>query len=73
MYEELKKILEDQYGITEFGSESNFKKDLELDSFDLMNLICIIEDKYNIELDEEKYRELTTIQEMCDYIGTLVA
>ena len=68
MFEEIKKILSEEYGITELSMSTNFKKDLGLSSFDFMNLICIVEDRYQAELDEEKYWSLTTIEDLTNYL-----
>ncbi|MBQ8983123.1 MAG: hypothetical protein IJ079_05985 [Lachnospiraceae bacterium] len=73
MFEEIKKILSEEYGITELSMSTNFKKDLGLSSFDFMNLICIVEDRYQVELDEEKYRSLTTIEDLTNYLEVLIS
>lgn len=73
MFEEIKKILSEEYGITELTMSTNFKKDLGLSSFDFMNLICIVEDRYQVELDEETYRSLTTIEDLTNYLELLVS
>ena len=51
--------------------ESNFKTDFGLTSFDFVSLICVIEEKYGVELDEEKYRSLNTVQELITYLESL--
>ena len=68
MFEELKKILKDNYQIEDIELSTNFKKDLDLTSFDFVNLISIIEDKYKIEIEEESYRSLNTVQELIEYL-----
>ena len=73
MFEEMKKLLSEEYGITELTMSMNFKKDLGLSSFDFMNLICIMEEKYHVELDEEKYRSLTTVEDLVNYLEVLVS
>ena len=73
MFEEIKKILSEEYGITELSMSTNFKKDLGLSSFDFMNLICIVEDRYQVDLDEEKYRSLTTIEDLTNYLEVLIS
>ena len=47
---------------------TNFKKELGLTSFDFVNLICVIEEKYNVELEEERYRRISTIEELVEYL-----
>ena len=60
MFDEIKKILDEEYHIT------------GLSSFDFLNLICIFEERYGVELDEEKYIHIVTVGELCDYLETLV-
>ena len=43
MFEEICKILKENYGIDKVTPETNFKKDLGLNSFDLMELAFIAE------------------------------
>ena len=68
MFEELKKILKDNYQIEDIELSTNFKKDLDLTSFDFVNLITLIEDKYKIEIEEESYRRLNTVRELIEYL-----
>lgn len=68
MFEELKKILKDNYQIEDIELSTNFKKDLDLTSFDFVNLISLIEDKYKIEIEEESYRRLNTVRELIEYL-----
>ena len=53
MYERLKQILKEQYGIEDVSPESEIKTDLGLDSFELMDLICLVEDTFGVEIDED--------------------
>ena len=73
MFEKIARILKENYEIETLSPEMNFKTDLGLNSFDLMELTCIAEDEFGIELEEEKYRSLETVGEMCEYLETLVA
>lgn len=72
MFEELKKILRDNYQIEDIELSTNFKKDLDLTSFDFVNLISLIEDKYRIEIEEECYRSLNTVQELIEYLESRI-
>lgn len=71
MLEEFRKILKDYYEITDVELTSNFKKDFDLTSFDFVNLICIIEEQYDIEIEEDQYRSLNTIGELIQYIESI--
>ena len=71
MFEEFKKIMKEIYEVDNVELESNFKTDFGLTSFDVVRLICVIEEKYGVELDEEKYRSLNTVQELITYLESL--
>ena len=72
MFDIMKNLLKEEYGIDGVSPSSDFRRDLGLSSFDLMNLLCIVEDKFDIELDEEHYRHISTAGEMCSYIEELI-
>ncbi|MBR1471666.1 MAG: acyl carrier protein [Lachnospiraceae bacterium] len=71
MDKEIAALLKEHYDLTEVRPEMEIKKDLGLSSFDLMNLICIVEEHYHIELEEERYRALVTVSDVCDYVAEL--
>lgn len=68
MLNDFKKILKEYYDIDNVSLNSNFKTEFGLTSFDFINLICLIEEKYNIEIEEKKYRTLNTIDDLIKYI-----
>ena len=49
------------------------KKDLGLNSFDLMELAFVAEEILGVEMEEDKYRKAETIKDICDYLETLGA
>lgn len=71
MLNDFKKIMEETYEIDNVELDSNFKTDFGLTSFDFVNLICLIEEEYGIELDEKVYRYLNTVGELIEYLETL--
>ena len=73
MFEEIVKILKENYGIEDVKPESNFKKDLGLNSFDLMELAFVAEEILGVEMKEDAYRKAETIKDICDYLETLGA
>lgn len=72
MLNDFRKIMKDIYGIENVELDSNFKTDFGLTSFDFINLICLIEEKYDVELDERKYRFLNTVDDLIRYLETLL-
>ena len=71
MLNDLKEIMKENYEIDSVELKSNFKTDFGLTSFDFVNLICLIEDKYGVELDEKKYRSLNTVEDLITYLEVL--
>lgn len=71
MFEEIKKILCEEYGIEHIEPSSDLRKDLGLTSFDFANLICMMEERFSIEIDTEKYREIVTAEDFVNYLRTL--
>ena len=71
MLNELKKIMREYYEIDNVELTANFKTDFGLTSFDFVNLICLIEQKYGVELDDKVYRYLTTVEDLIAYLEKL--
>lgn len=68
MIETLKKIMKENYRIENISPEANFKKDFGLSSFDFINLICLLEEQFHIEIEEKDYRSLNTVAELIQYL-----
>jgi acyl carrier protein len=45
-----------------------FKMDLELDSFEIINLICALEEKYDMTINEMDMASLVTVGDLSDYL-----
>ena len=57
IYEEIKKT----FGITELNDDMNLYDDLALSSLDAMEMIGILEERLNIEINEEVLGEVSTL------------
>ena len=68
MLSDLKVMMKENYDITNIKLESNFKNDFGLTSFDFINLICLIEEKFGIEIEEAMYRKLNTVDDLVRYL-----
>lgn len=68
MLEQLRELLKKNYAIDAISAETNIKTDLGLTSFDFINLIAMIEDAFDVELDEEKYHTIRTVGDLIEYI-----
>ena len=51
--------------------ESRFMEDLGFTSFDFMSMLGEIEDRFDIEVDQEEVADITTVQEAIDYLENL--
>ncbi len=73
MLNDFRVIMKELYGVERVELTSAFKTDFGLTSFDFVNLICLIEEKYDVELEEKKYRSLNTVEDLIQYLETLIA
>ncbi|MCQ4936451.1 MULTISPECIES: acyl carrier protein [Anaerotignum] len=53
----------------EVTGDTALKTDLQLDSFEIINLIGILEDKYNVDINVNDIVSLITIEDICNYIA----
>lgn len=73
IFDQLKEIMVDELGIdgSEIKPESVLLSDLDINSLELMNLVMVVEEKYNIFLDEERLRDIKTVGDVVSYIAEL--
>ncbi len=73
MFEKIKEIalnaMDDKS--IEISENSRLTADLGINSFDLIELICIIEDEFDIEIPDKKLRTLICIKDVMDLIESL--
>ena len=55
----------DELEITE---DTVFFMDLGLDSFDLVQIICEIEDEFDVEIPDKVLKNFTTVGDVADYL-----
>ncbi len=48
--------------------DSRFEEDLEADSLDIVEMLMLLEEKYEILIPEEEAEHLKTVQNVVDYI-----
>ena len=63
--ERLKKIIKEQFiaGEDEITLETNFKKDLHMDSLDCVELVMAVEDEFDISIKDEEAESIVTVKE----------
>ncbi len=72
MLDDFKKMMKEYYDIDNVELTSNFKKDFDLSSIDYVNILCLIEKKYQISIDEDIYRKLNTVGELVGYVESVL-
>jgi acyl carrier protein len=58
--------------LEEVKLDSNLRDDLDLTSLDAMNVIMALEDEFGQEADIEQILELQTVQQLVDYLLSLL-
>lgn len=66
-------IVAEQLGVdpTEVTPSKSFVEELNADSLDLTELIMTLEEKFNIEIPEDKAEKLKTVQDVIDFLATI--
>ena len=74
MYEELKKLLVEEMQIEEekIAPDAELVNDLGFNSLELLELVNLCEETYNIEFDEEEAKNLVTVNDVVKYLKDLV-
>lgn len=69
-FEKLKDIIADQLSVDEekITMEANITEDLGADSLDVVDLISVIEDEFDLEIPEEDVDSIKTVGDIVDYI-----
>ncbi len=51
--------------------ESRFMEDLGFTSFDFMSMLGEIEDRFDVEVDQEEAADIRTVQEAIEYLESI--
>lgn len=73
MFEEIKALLVDEMAIDEdeIKETAEFVNDLGFNSLEVADLISLCEDKYDVDLEEEKMREIVTVGDFVKYLESI--
>ena len=71
MFEELKNILVDEFGVDEdkITLEAEFVNDLGINSLELADLVFICEDKFNVTFEEDDLHTFLTVGDVVNYLA----
>lgn len=68
VFEKVKEFLQNSFKGKDINLDTKFREDLQADSIKVLSVIMDIEDKYNLELDEETIRSIVTVRDLVEYI-----
>lgn len=70
MLEKLKSILYENTGIEnlEISNESNLKNDLGLNSLDLVELACAVEEDFDVEIPDSSIKDFKTVGDVMNFL-----
>ena len=67
MFKQIKEILS-KYTKEEITAESTLVNDLGLSSFDIVSIVTVFEDEFDIEISDRDIRKLVSVADIIDYI-----
>lgn len=64
------KIIADQAGVAgdSIKGETSLQVDLELDSLDIMDLLLVLEDEFDLQIPDEELSNIQTVNDIVNYI-----
>jgi len=70
MQEKVKEILHDYTEVptSEIALETDLVKDLDLNSFDVVNIVVAFEDVFNIDIPDRAIKDLMTVGDIIKYL-----
>ncbi|AEE96247.1 MAG: acyl carrier protein [Clostridiales bacterium] len=70
LFEKIRDVIVDQLGVEpdEVKLESSFIDDLGADSLDIVELIMALEEEFDMEIPDEEAENLTTVNDVVEYI-----
>ncbi len=70
MLETIRKVLAQYTEVEEdlIREDSNLQSDLDLNSFDVMNIVVEFEDTFDIEISDEDVSKLVTVKDIEEYL-----
>ena len=68
LLETVRKIIFQVTGKKSITMETDFVKDLELNSFDIMNMVCAFEDHYDMTVPTRDVWQMHQVKDVVDYM-----
>jgi acyl carrier protein len=70
--EEISEIIKDIFHTTlkvepdQLRPEASLKEDLNLDSLDMIEVVCEVEDRFDVQIPEDRIKEITTFGQVVE-------
>jgi len=73
MFEEIKNLLVEEMAIdeAEIKEDAEFVNDLGFNSLEIADLIALCEERYDLDLEEDKMREIVTVGDFAKYLESI--
>lgn len=70
MFDSIVNVLKNYTEVPEecISEETNLQEDLDLNSFDVMNIVVDFEDLFNIQIPDEDTRKMLTVRDIIVYL-----
>lgn len=68
MFETIKEIVYDVTGKSNLAFETDFQEDLGLNSFDIMNIVCEFEERFDISIPVRDVWKLHQVKDVIAYM-----
>ena len=68
MLEKITAILSEHTTATEIHAGSTLEQDLDLSSFDIMEIVMAFEDEFHIEISDRDIHKFVTVQDIQEYL-----
>lgn len=74
IYEMIKYYFVEQFEVPpeKISFSAQLFEELGLDSIDALDMIGMLEEKLNIEIDEEKIKNIRTVKDVVDYVSSII-
>lgn len=68
LFKFIQKVVADVTGKKGLHYETDFVKDLALNSFDIMNIVCAFEDHFDVEIPSRDVWKMHQVKDVIDYM-----
>ena len=68
MFEIVKKLITEVTGKTNITYDTDFVQDLQLNSFDITNLVCAFEDYFQTTISNKEVWQMRQVNDVVEYI-----